>query len=153
MVRTRTITADPRYVTLSARERFLGRAALETLEELRPGSADCGDSSDATAAIRPELESRFRRSKSVRISVAVWQRSLRSFSSALLIRSSRRTGKSGFSRTGGTGARFKMQSKITPEVSPRNGNAPVDISYKTTPKENKSVRASSSLPRTCSGDI
>ena len=153
MVRTRRITADPRYISLCARERLLATAALGTPEELRPGSADCGDSDDATAAIRPELESRFKRSKSVHISAAVWQRNLRSFSSALLIRSSRRTGKSGFSRTGGTGARFKMPSKITPEVSPRNGKAPVDISYKTTPKENKSVRASSSLPRTCSGDI
>ncbi len=42
---------------------------------------------------------------------------------------------------------------MTPELSPRNGNAPVAISYSTTPNENKSVRASSSLARTCSGDM
>ena len=62
-------------------------------------------------------------------------------------------GTSGFSRTGGTGARFRMASKITPELSPRNGSAPVAISYSTAPNENRSVRASSSLARTCSGDM
>ena len=46
-----------------------------------------------------------------------------------------------------------MASQITAEVSPRNGNVPVAISYSTIPKENRSVRASSSLPRTCSGDM
>ncbi len=46
-----------------------------------------------------------------------------------------------------------MALKMTPELSPRNGNPPVAISYSTAPKENKSERASSSLARTCSGDI
>ena len=40
-----------------------------------------------------------------------------------------------------------------PEVSPRNGSVPVAISYSTAPKENRSVRASSSFPRACSGDM
>jgi hypothetical protein len=52
---------------------------------------------------------------------------------------------------------FSRLSEITwnvaPELSPRKGNAPVAISHKTTPNENKSVRASCSLPSTCSGDI
>src|SRR5271170_3557354 len=61
-------------------------------------------------------------------------------------------GSSGFNRTGATGARFKIASVITPDVSPRNGTAPVDISYSTTPNEKRSVRASNSFPRTCSGD-
>ena len=43
--------------------------------------------------------------------------------------------------------------KITAALSPRNGNAPVAISYKTAPKENRSLRASRSLARACSGDI
>ena len=34
-----------------------------------------------------------------------------------------------------------IPSRINPVLSPRKGNAPVAISYKTTPKENKSVRA------------
>jgi len=51
------------------------------------------------------------------------------------------------------GTRFRMDSKITPELSPRKGNIPVAISYKTTPNENTSVRASKSLARTCSGDM
>jgi hypothetical protein len=42
--------------------------------------------------------------------------------------SSSLAGKSGFNLTGDAGARFKMASKITPEVSPRNGSTPVDIS-------------------------
>ena len=46
-----------------------------------------------------------------------------------------------------------MALKMTPELSPRKGNVPVAISYSTAPKENKSVRASNSLARTCSGDI
>ena len=46
-----------------------------------------------------------------------------------------------------------MALKISADVSPRNGNVPVDISYSTVPNENKSVRASNSLPRVCSGDM
>ena len=52
----------------------------------------------------------------------------RSFSSALLMMRSSSGGISGFSRTGAAGARFRMASKITPEVSPRKGSAPVAIS-------------------------
>ena len=33
------------------------------------------------------------------------------------------------------------------------GSVPVAISYKTAPKENKSVRESNSLPSDCSGDM
>ena len=47
----------------------------------------------------------------------------------------------------------RMALKITPDVSPRNGSIPVHISYSSAPKENRSVRGSSSFPRTCSGDI
>ena len=46
-----------------------------------------------------------------------------------------------------------MASQIIAEVSPRNGKVPVAISYNTAPKEYRSVRASKSLPRTCSGDM
>ena len=42
---------------------------------------------------------------------------------------------------------------MTAEVSPRKGSEPVAISYSTAPKENRSVRASSSFPRACSGDM
>src|SRR6202030_498611 len=77
---------------------------------------------------RPELESRLRRSRSARISAALWQRRLGSFSRALLMSSSSLGGKSGFNLSGGAGARFKMASKIIPDVSPRNGSTPVDIS-------------------------
>jgi hypothetical protein len=42
---------------------------------------------------------------------------------------------------------------MTPVVAPANGSIPVAISYKTTPQEKMSDRASSSSPRTCSGDM
>ena len=47
----------------------------------------------------------------------------------------------------------RMALKIIAEVSPRKGKVPVAISYSTAPKENRSVRASSSFPFACSGDI
>ena len=53
----------------------------------------------------------------------------------------------------GVGALFKIASKITAEVAPPNAGPPVAISYSTAPKLNRSVRASSSFPRACSGDI
>ena len=62
-------------------------------------------------------------------------------------------GRLGFSRTGAVGARFRMASKITAEVLPMKGWRPVAISYITAPKENRSVRVSSSSPRACSGDM
>src|SRR5208337_3478280 len=49
-------------------------------------------------------------------------------SRARLMTSSSLAGSSGFSRTGATGVRFMIASKMTPEVSPRNGTAPVAIS-------------------------
>jgi hypothetical protein len=42
---------------------------------------------------------------------------------------------------------------MTAAVSPVNGNVPVTISYKTTPNEKRSERASMSRPRACSGDM
>ena len=40
--------------------------------------------------------------------------------------SSNFAGRSAFSRTGATGARFRIASKIRAEVSPRKGNVPVE---------------------------
>ena len=68
------------------------------------------------------------RLRSARISAAVWQRISRSFSSALLMVSSSFGGSSGFSRIAAVGARFRMASVMTAEVSPRNGRTPVAIS-------------------------
>ena len=42
---------------------------------------------------------------------------------------------------------------MTAELSPRNGNWAVAISYRTAPNENRSVRVSNSFARACSGDI
>ena len=62
-------------------------------------------------------------------------------------------GTSGFRRTIDVGAASRMALKMTPELSLRKGSIPVAISYSTTPNENRSVRASNSLARTCSGDM
>ena len=62
-------------------------------------------------------------------------------------------GRSGLTRKGGVGARFKMASWITAVVAPANACLPVAISYSTDPKLNTSVRESISSPRACSGDI
>jgi hypothetical protein len=104
-------------------------------------------------ALRPLSGSLLILWRSARRSEACWYRSFRSFSSARLMMSSSFWGRSGFNRIGEIGSRFIIDSKITPEVSPRNGKVPVAISYRTEPNENRSVRASNSLPRTCSGDM
>ncbi len=59
----------------------------------------------------------------------------------------------GFSPDAGIGALLRIASKTTAEVLPLKGKLPVVISYNTTPKENRSVRASSASPRACSGDM
>ena len=83
---------------------------------------------DACAEILPLLVSRSRRLRSALSSAADWQRVSRSFSSALSMTSSSLGGTPGFKRTGATGARFRIASKITPDVSPRKGSIPVHIS-------------------------
>ena len=70
------------------------------LPDWTDGAATPGAESEVKAAMRPELESRLSRSRSARISPAVWHRSLGSFSRALLMSSSSRAGKSGLRRTG-----------------------------------------------------
>src|SRR6202049_4149048 len=82
----------------------------------------------ATTDVRDESIERFCRFRSARSSAAVWQRKSRSFSKALLIVSSSFTGSSGLSRVTVVGARLRMASVMTAEVSPRNGATPVAIS-------------------------
>jgi hypothetical protein len=60
---------------------------------------------------------------------------------------------SGFKRTAGAGGFSKIALKMTAVVPPRNGTAPVAISYSTDPKLKRSLRTSSISPRACSGDI
>ena len=80
----------------------------------------------ATAA--PEVMSRLRQIRSVRKSAAFWQRSLRSFSSALRILSSSLGGVAGFTAEGETGSRFRIASKTMGAVSPQKACRPVAIS-------------------------
>src|SRR6516164_8846634 len=105
------------------------------------------------ATILLDSVSRFSRFRSALISEECWYRKSRSFSKHLLMISSNLDGISGLIRTGGTGGRSKIALKTSAEVSPRNGRVPVHISYSTAPNENRSVRASSSFPFTCSGDM
>ena len=71
--------------------------------------------------------SRFKRSRSVLSSVAVWQRSERSFSSAFDRSRPSSAGSAGLSCVTGGGSRFRIASKITAEVSPWNGSTPAAI--------------------------
>ena len=59
----------------------------------------------------------------------------------------------GFRRTGGIGARSRIASKMTADVAPEKAGRPVAISYSTRPREKRSLRPSSALPRACSGDM
>src|SRR5258708_27259354 len=143
----------------------VGRGRLATIHANNPAASNAtrvhgnqARRSGATIAevvARAPLESvsRLRRFRSVRISEACWYLKLRSFSKHLLIISSNFGGRSGSSRVGATGVRFRIASNIVGELFPRKGCCPVAISYKTDPNENKSVRASSSLARASSRDI
>jgi hypothetical protein len=72
--------------------------------------AGFGATSDATPKVleRPDSVSRFRRLRSALTSAADWQRTLRSFSKALVMMRSSSAGTSGLRRTGATGARSRM---------------------------------------------
>jgi len=59
----------------------------------------------------------------------------------------------GFSRMAGGGSSRRMALQMEPELGPSNGILAVAISYNTAPNENRSVRASTSLASTCSGDM
>ena len=72
------------------------------------------------AATGADCESRLRRFKSARSSAAVWQRSSRSFSRAVLMISSSLPGRPGFKLRGDVGVRSNMAWKITPGVFPEN---------------------------------
>src|SRR5438552_2969418 len=112
-----------------------------------------GDAEVGWASLLPDSVSRFSRLSSARNSATDWQRMSRSFSNVLLMMRSSSEGISLFRRTGATGTLCRMLSKMAPDVLPLKGSVPVAISYSTTPTENRSVRASNSLPSTCSGDI
>ena len=144
---------DRRYQTPTAANAD-GRRCSAARDEPRAcdvWTSESGDAGAATALV--DSVSRFSRCRSVRISEACWYRRFRSFSSALLMISSSLGGTSGFSRTGGGRCSIQNGFEDHRRTFPRNGNVPVAISYSTAPKENRSVRASSSLPRACSGDI
>jgi len=46
-----------------------------------------------------------------------------------------------------------MDATTSLEVDPTKGKHPATISYSTTPKLKMSVRASTAIPRACSGDM
>src|SRR5579864_312855 len=93
-----------------------------------PDVAETGPEGSVTTDVREESMERLIRFKSARISAAVWHRMSRSLSSAFEIVSSSFGGSSGFRRIAPVGARFRMASVTTAEVSPRKGRAPVAIS-------------------------
>src|SRR5215469_9734215 len=80
------------------------------------------------ATVLPDSLFRFSRWRSVRMSEAFWYRRLRSFSKHLLMISSNFGGMSGFNLVVEAGVLLRIESKMTPDVSPRNGSVPVHIS-------------------------
>jgi len=62
-------------------------------------------------------------------------------------------GKSGFKRTGELGARFRMASKMTAEGVATERQKTCGHFIEDDSKRKRSLRASRSLPRTCSGDM
>src|ERR1700720_1187310 len=94
---------------------------------------------DALAALTlPEVVSRLRRVRSARRSAELWYRTSRSLSRALLIIRSTSAGRSGFARRADAGSLLRIELNSAAEVSPLKGSVPVDISYSTAPKENRS---------------
>jgi hypothetical protein len=93
-----------------------------------------------------EFVPRFRRLRSLRNSAALWYRTSRFFSNALVMICSNPEGRAGFTLVGGIGFSWRIASKITAIVVPWNAQRAVAISYSTAPKLNRSVRVSSSSP-------
>src|SRR5207245_11470917 len=91
------------------------RTTATSPRSIRPQCASVPAS--VVAALFPLSVSRFSRFRSALISAADWQRASRSFSSGLLMISSSLGGKSGFNLMAGAGARLRIDSKITPDVS------------------------------------
>src|ERR1700759_3444437 len=93
--------------------------AAGPVDEAAAGVAfeSANDSAELCELARPD-DSRRNLFKSARNSAADWHRRSRSFSSALLTIRSHSAGACGFSRTGETGARRNIPSKIAAEVSP-----------------------------------
>jgi hypothetical protein len=53
----------------------------------------------------------------------------------------------------GSGSVLRMAAIVSAAVSPLNGARPASISYISTPRLQRSLRASTSRPRACSGDM
>ena len=87
------------------------------------------------------------------MSDARWYRSARSFSIALTMMSFRRSGSPGRIARGDGGCWCRIAAAVIMVVAAAKAARPVAISYSTRPSENESERASSSSPRTCSGDM
>ena len=65
----------------------------------------------------------------------------------------RSRGSTGFSSVTDFGVSLMIDEMIEMLVSPVNGRWPVAISYRITPSEKRSERASIGLPSACSGDM
>jgi hypothetical protein len=115
----------------SRRARHAAQILLMPLFPLEAGQAsDRQPKKDPYSAGRtglarfPESLSSFSRFRSAHNSDAVWQRASRSFSSALLMVSSRRAGRSGRSRSGERGVLLRRASKNTAVVLPETAAVP-----------------------------
>src|SRR5580704_6023735 len=79
---------------------------------------------------------------------AVWNRWSGSLANDRLITRSR-----GLATSNGAGSRSRIAATTLAGLEPSKARLPVSISYSTQPKLNRSLRASTSLPCNCSGDM
>ena len=82
-----------------------------------------------------------------------WNLRAGSFSSAFSTTRPMTAGTVAWNDLSSAGASWTILYMIVVTVSPANGRSPVSISYSTAPNEKRSLRPSTCLPITCSGDM
>ena len=112
------------------------------LDRFRSGRAGAGNSADAAPLNHASSSLRSR---------AVCQRTSRSLARHLRI--TRSTADGGEPTASGGGSNVSTAAIRLAESGLSKARSPVISSYSTAPKENRSVRASTSLPCNCSGDM
>ncbi len=115
------------------------------IEARRSGAAAAAD---ATA---PCSTARRSRRSSWQTSSADAGRSRGAFARQRATRRSKSAGSSGRERRSGVGVSRRIAELTSTGLSPANGRRPAASSYSTTPSANRSVRASTAWPRSCSG--
>ncbi len=111
-------------------------------------SAPEAEIEDAPAREEPPAKA-----ESSRATSRIVARRSRSFASIFRTRASSSRGTAGLSRVSEGGSAWSSASMTATVFAPSNGRRPARSSQSSTPSEKTSVRASTSRPRACSGDM